>query len=177
MKNEWVNPQTIIRLKHEKFGLLEVVREQSRAEPSTHRLKIVNPKNGDNPYAHVTYWPHPAADGLIYAYKASTQDECRQHGMAGSLLTLLSALEQKKIFLIPVKLAKSKKVYEKIGFKKDAIPWGNEKIRCLSLDNTSQLTPQEWAKQAASQWNTEHPDKAPRRAFRKFAIETERPKK
>jgi len=170
MRGEWTKPQTMLRLSHEKFGPLEVISEQRRAEPSTRRLKIVSPDKPENPHASVTYWPHETAKDIIYVYKADTTEECRKHGMAGALLTLLSALEQKKLFLIPTQLGEKKRVYQKIGFKRDHILEGNDKIRGLSLENAGQLIPQKWATRAVRKWNATHPDGQPQKAVRKFYV-------
>jgi hypothetical protein len=169
-KNVWVNPQTLLRFHHEKLGPLEVVREQDGAEPQVHRLKLISAKNSDEPFSYVVYQPHPPSNGGIYVRNVETVNEHAKQGMSSSLLALLSAMEQKKLFLFPFKLAKRKKVYEKIGFKNDVVPWEKKIESCLSLDSTSQLRPQKWVVQAAKKWNAEHPQESPKKATRKFFI-------
>jgi len=162
MKNEWVQPQTIIRFHHEKFGPLEVIHERSRFETDTQRLKIINPKKPEDTLSFVKYWPHMPERKMIYVRDTGTNEDCRKHGMLGSLLSLLSAHEGKKVFLIPNNFAQERGIYQSLGFKRDRILWGGDKIDCLSVNNQRRMKPQDWVEMNQDD-----------RRIRKFFIEKE----
>jgi len=143
-KPEWVNPETILRLRNGKFGPLEVVHERCRSDPEVQRLKIVDPKNPEDALSFVKYWPHLPERKMIYVRDTGTREDCRNHGMLGSLLSLLSAHEGKKVFLIPNGFAQERRIYESLGFKRDRVLWAGEKTDCLSVNNARRMKPQDW---------------------------------
>ena len=69
--------------------------------------------------------------------------------MAGSLFSVLCATEKKKLFIIPEKIAKRKKVYEQCGFRKGYIKEGTARYNGLVLDRQRTLKPQDWVEENA----------------------------
>jgi len=65
--------------------------------------------------------------------------------MTSSLLSLICALEKKKLFVVPSDIALKEKVYEQCGFRKGYIKDGKTIIHGNVLDRPSMLKPQKWA--------------------------------
>jgi len=146
----WSPAKTLLRWHSEKFGVVEAVHEQdvlTDGKTPVFRLSIRDAEK--TTHSSITYRPHLGRRNLIYVSHVFTKPRSRQFGMASSLFSLLCAMEKKKIFIIPEKLAKRKKIYEQCGFRTGFIREGKSKYRGLVLDSQSALKPQDWVKKDA----------------------------
>jgi hypothetical protein len=150
----------MLRWHSKKLGPLEVVRQRDvMADGKTPvcRYSIISYKKGmsqaqrakeaeTNARSKVTYRPHIGRNNLLYISRVFTRPGSRELGMTSSLISLICALEKKKLFIVPEKLAKRKKVYEKIGFRKGYVTEAGARYNGLVLDRPSMLKPQDWVR-------------------------------
>jgi len=146
----WSPAKTLLRWHSKKFGTLEAVHERGvLTDGKTPVFKLSVRDSEKTTHSSITYRPHLGRRDLLYVSNVFTKPRSRQFGMAGSLFSLLCAMEKKKLFIIPEKIAKRKKIYEQCGFREGVIRAGKSEYRGLVLDRQSDLKPQDWVKKDA----------------------------
>jgi hypothetical protein len=140
----WKNQKTILNWQSEKLGPLSIVLDEGFVPLLNRPVRRLRAMGADGTqHGKISYVPRfNNKNDTIYISNVQTKPGSRKKGVASSLFCVLSALEKKKLVLVPCNIAKKKEIYQKLGFRKSWLEVNGKKRPYLVLDKKPGLKPQ-----------------------------------